>query len=67
MKAKELRGRQPEELLRELNGLRKQLFKLQLGQQSEEAADTSQKRKLRKDVARIKTVLREIQLQGQDA
>jgi len=67
MKAKELRGRQPEDLLRELNELRKQLFKLQFGLQSEEAADTSQKRKLRKDIARIKTVLREMQLQRQDA
>ena len=67
MKAKELRGRQPEDLKRELSGMQAQLFDMQFRQQSEERPDTSHKGKLRKDIARIETVLREIELQEQGA
>ena len=62
MKAIELRGRKPEDLRRELAQLRKQQCDLRFQWQSEENPDASQERKLRRDLARIKTVLREMEL-----
>jgi large subunit ribosomal protein L29 len=62
MRAQELRGRDRQELLRELDDLKRQLFDLRFQWQSEEEADHNRQRKLRRDVARIKTVLREMEL-----
>ena len=62
MKALELRGRQADDLRRELEQLRREQFDMRFQWQSEENPDTSHHRKLRRDIARIRTVLRELEL-----
>jgi len=64
MKAQELRGRDAEDLQRELQQLYRQLFDLRFQWQAEENPDRSRRRRIRKDIARIKTVLREMELAG---
>jgi large subunit ribosomal protein L29 len=63
MKANELRGRDREDLLRELEQLQKELFDLRFQWQSEENPSSKRRRDLKRDVARYKTVLREMDLQ----
>ena len=63
MKAQELRGRESGELRRELGQLQRELFDLKFQWQAEESPDSSRRRELRRDIARYKTVLREIQAQ----
>lgn len=67
MRAEELRGRDPQDLRRDLEGLQEELFNLKFRWQAEESPDTSQRRELRKDIARYKTVLREMELNRQGA
>lgn len=62
MKASELRGRDPDELRKELGQLRKTLFDFKFQWQAEEKPDTSQRLRLKRDIARILTVLREMEL-----
>ena len=66
MNAKELRGRDREELLRELAQRKRELFDLRFQWQSEENPDSSRRRHLKRDIARYLTVLREMTLE-QDA
>ncbi len=63
MKAYELRGKQPDELRRQLEDLKEQLTEFNMSWQTEENPDTNKKRKIKRDIARIKTVLREMELQ----
>jgi large subunit ribosomal protein L29 len=56
MKAKELRGKTGDELQKELLDLRKSQFGLRMQVATQQLANTSQIRKVRKDIARIKTV-----------
>ncbi|MCK4375999.1 MAG: 50S ribosomal protein L29 [Candidatus Brocadiae bacterium] len=63
MRAKELRGTDPDELRRELEQLRREIFDLRFQWQAEESPDSSRRRRLRRDIARYMTVLREVQLQ----
>ena len=63
MRANELRGRDAEDLRREVKELHDQLFRLRFQWQAEESPDSSRRRELRRDIARYKTVLREIQAQ----
>lgn len=65
MKANELRGRDREDLLREYNRIKRQLFDLRFQWQSEDERDCNERRALRRDAARIKTVLREMELAEQ--
>jgi large subunit ribosomal protein L29 len=67
MKAEELRGREPEDLRRELKERQRELFDLKFQWQSEENPNTSRRRALRKDIARLRTVLREIELSNEAA
>ncbi len=60
MKASELRGRDVLDLQRELEQLRRQLFELRFQWQAEENPDTSRRQRLRRDIARYRTVLREM-------
>ncbi len=62
MKASELRGRTADDLRQELAKLRRQLFDLRFQWQAQEKPDTSLRNKLRRDIARILTVLREMEL-----
>lgn len=59
MKASELRDQTQEELERQVEELRGELFDLRFQWQAEESPDTSQKSKIRKDIARVLTVLKE--------
>ena len=55
MKAKEVHKLSEEELVIETGRLRKRLFELRQQEVTEKIADTSQFRKIRKDVARVLT------------
>ena len=59
MKPSELRAKTPDELTKELNELLKTQFGLRMQLATQQLSNTSQKRKLRKDIARVRTVLRE--------
>lgn len=62
MKASELRGRNQDDLRKEVTQLRKQLFDIRFQFQAEENPDTSPRYKLKRDIARILTVLKEMEL-----
>ena len=59
MKPSELRAKNEDELKKELNDLLKAQFGLRMQLATQQLSNTSQKRKLRKDIARVRTVLRE--------
>ena len=59
MKPSELRTKTPDELTKELNELLKAQFGLRMQLATQQLSNTSQKHKLRKDIARVRTVLRE--------
>ncbi len=59
MKASELRMKSVEELAKELIELRKAQFSLRMQLSTQQSNNTAQLGKLRKDVARVKTILRE--------
>lgn len=59
MKVFELREKSREELVDLLNGLYKEIFNLRLRRGAQELPNPLRLRALRRDIARIKTVLRE--------
>ena len=59
MKPSELRAKSADELNKELHELLKAQFGLRMQLATQQLSNTSQKRKLRKDIARVRTVLRE--------
>ena len=59
MKPSELRAKNQDELQKELNELLRAQFGLRMQLATQQLSNTSQKRKLRKDIARVRTVLRE--------
>ncbi|MBA3980881.1 MAG: 50S ribosomal protein L29 [Alcanivorax sp.] len=61
MKASELRDKSVEELQGELNGLLEQQFKQRMKQASGQLSQTHQIGEVRRDIARVKTVLKEKQ------
>jgi len=63
MKPEEIREMSSEELRRKLEELQRELFNLRFRHVTRELKDTSQLRKVRKDIARVKTILRERELQ----
>ena len=65
-KADELRKRESDDLLSDLEDKRREIFNLRFQQASEKAANPELIRALRKDVARIKTILRERELRGEE-
>ncbi len=66
MKASELRGQSREDLLQELERKKESLFDMRFQWQADESPDTSRKAQIRKDIARIKTVLREMELSEEE-
>jgi large subunit ribosomal protein L29 len=62
MKVFELREKSREELADILNGLYKDLFNLKLRRGAQELPNPLRLRTLRRDIARVKTVLREDEL-----
>lgn len=65
MRASELRGQSRDDLQQQVQQLQQELFDLRFQWQGEESPDTSRKRKIRRDIARVKTVLREMELAEQ--
>ena len=59
MKAKELRAKDMAELNKELLELRKAQFSLRMQAATQQLQNTSQIGKVRKDIARVKSLLRE--------
>jgi large subunit ribosomal protein L29 len=60
MSAADLRGKSTDELNEELVALRREQFNLRMQQATGELANHHQHRKVRKDIARVKTVLNEL-------
>jgi large subunit ribosomal protein L29 len=66
MKAHELRTRSTEELANELESLKENLFNQRARNILGQLEDTSLPGKIRKDIARVKTVLRARELETQE-
>ncbi len=62
MDIKELRGKEDRELVFDLRNLEKELFELRFKASAEDISNPSRIRQIRKDIARIKTLLREREL-----
>ena len=59
MKASELRAKSGDDLQKELNDLLKAQFGLRMQHATQQLANTSQIRKVRRDIARTRTVIKE--------
>jgi large subunit ribosomal protein L29 len=59
MKASELRAKSDDELKKELGDLLKAQFSLRMQLATQQLAKTSQVSKVRRDIARVRTVLKE--------
>jgi len=59
VKASELRARSPAELQQELNELLKAQFSLRMQVATQQLANNSQIKKVRRDIARVRTLLNE--------
>ena len=57
MKASELNNKSPDELSQELNSLLRAQFNLRMQKATQQLTNTSQIRKVRRDIARVRTVL----------
>lgn len=60
MKASELRGKDIAALREELEGLLKAQFSLRMQMATQQLSNTSQIKNVRKDIARVKTVMTEL-------
>ena len=59
MKANELRAKSGDDLQKELNELLRAQFGLRMQHATQQLANTSQIKKVRRDIARARTILRE--------
>ena len=59
MKASEIRGKSNEELQKELEGLLRAQFGLRMQLATQQISNTSQLKKVRRDIARVRTIMRE--------
>ena len=64
MKASELKNKSKDELLDELVDLRREQFNLRMQQATGQMARPDQYRKVRKNIARVKTVLRQQEIEA---
>ncbi len=60
MNAKELREKTPDQLKEQLESLKKEAFNLRFQQATAQLENTARMRQVRRDIARVKTVLNEI-------
>ena len=65
MKAKECRGMTHEELSQQIEDFYQELFNLRFQAATRQLADTSRVRQVRRDIARAKTILRELELEAE--
>jgi large subunit ribosomal protein L29 len=59
MKPSELRGKNAEELQKELEGLLKAQFGLRMQLATQQLGNTSQMKKVKRDIARVRTIMNE--------
>jgi large subunit ribosomal protein L29 len=59
MKPSELRGKQADELQKELESLLRAQFGLRMQLATQQLSNTSQLKKVRRDIARVRTILKE--------
>lgn len=59
MKASELRSKEPAELQEELESLLKAQFNLRMQKATQQLSNTSQLPKVRRDIARVRTIMAE--------
>jgi len=59
MKASELRSKSGDDLQKELNELLKAQFGLRMQHATQQLANTSQIKKVKRDIARVRTVMKE--------
>jgi large subunit ribosomal protein L29 len=59
MKASEIRGKSNEELQKELEGLLRAQFGLRMQVATQQLSNTSQLKKVRRDIARVRTIMKE--------
>jgi large subunit ribosomal protein L29 len=59
MQASELRGKSGEELQKELEGLLRAHFGLRMQVATQQLSNTSQLKKVKRDIARVRTVMKE--------
>ncbi|HTT02487.1 MAG TPA: 50S ribosomal protein L29 [Steroidobacteraceae bacterium] len=64
MEAKQLRGKSAEELVDELTKLRREQFALRMQRATGQTVKPDQFSKVRRNIARLKTVMRETQAAG---
>lgn len=67
MKAQELRNKSESELREELHGLLREQFNLRMQRGSGQLTQTHQMKRVRRDIARIKTVINEKNRAGESA
>jgi len=65
MKASKIREMRPDELQGELENLERQLFDLRTKAVTEKLENTHMLQNIKRDIARLKTVIRQSQLKGQ--
>jgi large subunit ribosomal protein L29 len=59
MKPSELRGKEPADLQKELESLLRAQFGLRMQLATQQLSNTSQLKKVRRDIARVRTILKE--------
>ena len=59
MKPSELRGKNGDELQKELEGLLRAQFGLRMQLATQQLSNTSQLKKVKRDIARVRTIMRE--------
>jgi large subunit ribosomal protein L29 len=59
MKSSELRGKEPADLQKELEALLRAQFGLRMQLATQQLSNTSQLKKMRRDIARVRTIMRE--------
>ena len=59
MNASELRGKNGEELQKELEGLLRAQFGLRMQLATQQLSNTSQLKKVKRDIARVRTIMKE--------
>ena len=59
MNPSELRGKQPDELRKELEALLRAQFGLRMQLATQQLGNTSQLKKVRRDIARVRTIIKE--------
>lgn len=67
MKAEELRSKSVDDLESELLDLRREQFSLRMQRATGELARNSEYRRVRKDIARVKTVMAELKAKSREA